>query len=103
VRHSQETPEKTENKTDHFSLTYAEFGAKSGGLASGVSWTYPPAPDTESRTISLMTASVRPALVCSHRGSLVGADHHLRVSAGVLLGHPAMLHVVAQVLRLQLR
>ena len=30
VRHSQVTLEKTENKIDHFSLTYAEYGAKSG-------------------------------------------------------------------------
>jgi len=30
MRHSQVTLEKTENKIDHFSLTYAEYGAKSG-------------------------------------------------------------------------
>jgi peptidoglycan/xylan/chitin deacetylase (PgdA/CDA1 family) len=29
-RHSQITLEKTENKTDHFSLSYAQYGAKSG-------------------------------------------------------------------------
>jgi peptidoglycan/xylan/chitin deacetylase (PgdA/CDA1 family) len=29
-RHSQVTLEKTENRIDHFSLTYAEYGAKSG-------------------------------------------------------------------------
>ena len=30
LRASQVTLEKTDNKIDHFSLTYAEYGAKSG-------------------------------------------------------------------------
>ncbi|HEX2545006.1 MAG TPA: polysaccharide deacetylase family protein, partial [Ramlibacter sp.] len=30
IRHSQVTLEKTANKVDHFSLSYAEYGAKSG-------------------------------------------------------------------------
>jgi hypothetical protein len=30
LRHSQVTLEKTDNKIDHFSLTYTEYGAKSG-------------------------------------------------------------------------